>query len=211
LARRRFERRAEESVLRSGPTLILVESEMLQNSTNSMLGSLCVRCAPSTISLLFVPVCDRTEINMEALARGMNHGAIRHRHRTFHGTGEISDWTYPFTLPQHDLLRIVDEVLVGKHLEKRDFLMLVRIKVERWRLIRPLHDAVFGVIMAERRKVLCVPGIIQLLHTRQVFASVHNVTSNQILQAVSRSNNRHEPQTGICLCESQPNTHGASP
>ena len=76
---------------------------------------------------LFVPVCDCTEINVKALARGLNHGSIRHRHRTFHGAGEISDRACPFTLRQHDFVRIVDEVLVGKHVEKRNCLLLVRI------------------------------------------------------------------------------------
>ena len=40
---------------------------------------------------LFVPVRDSTEINVKTLARRLNHGSIWHRHRTFHGAGEISD------------------------------------------------------------------------------------------------------------------------
>ena len=91
---------------------------------------------------LFVPVCDCTEINVKALARGLNHGSIRHRHRIFHGASETSDRACPFTLRQHDLVRIIDKVLVGKHLEKRNGLLPVRINAVRWRLIRPAHDAV---------------------------------------------------------------------
>ena len=84
----------------------------------------------------------------------------------------------PFTLRQHDLVGIVDEVLVGKHLEKGNCLLLVRINATRWRLIRPAYNAIRGMIAAERRKVLRIPRIIHALHILQVLASIHNVTSN---------------------------------
>jgi hypothetical protein len=71
---------------------------------------------------------------------------------------------------------IVDEVLVGKHLEKRDCLLLVRVNALRWRLIGPAHDAALGVITAEGRKILRVSRIIQALHFLQVLASIHNAT-----------------------------------
>src|SRR5207244_10582690 len=47
---------------------------------------------------VFVPARDGTEINVEALARGLNHGSIRHRHWTFHGSSEISDSPRLFAL-----------------------------------------------------------------------------------------------------------------
>jgi hypothetical protein len=54
----------------------------------------------------------------------------------------------------------------------------MRINAVRWWLIRPAHNAVLGVITAERRKVLSVPGIIKLLHILQVLASVHKLHLN---------------------------------
>jgi hypothetical protein len=152
---------------------------------------------------LFVPVRDGTEINVEALARGLNHGSIRHHHRTFHGAGEISDRACPFTLRQHDLVWVVDEMLVGKHFEKCNCLLFVRVNAVRWRLIRPAHNAVLGVITAERHKILRVPRIIQTLHILQVLASIHNVTSN-FLDCLLEGTSGKEHKQEICLRECQP-------
>ena len=150
---------------------------------------------------VFVPVRDGTEINVKALARGLNHGSIRHRHWTFHGAPEISDRACPLTLRQHDLVRIVDKVLVGKHLEKCNCLLLVRVNAVRWRLIRPAHNPVLGVITAERRKILRVPGIIQPLHILEVLASIHNVTSKfSRLFCEHSSQLRFKPQPVLDVC-----------
>jgi hypothetical protein len=131
-------------------------------------------------------------------------------HRTFHGAGEVSDRACPFTLRQHDLVWVVDEVLVGKHLEKRNCLLLVRVNAVRWRLIRPAHNAVLGVITAERRKILRVPRIIQPLHILQVLASIHNVTSN-FLDCLLEGTSGKEHKQEICLRECQPHyTPGVS-
>ena len=115
----------------------------------------------------------------------------------------------PFTLGQHDLVWVVDEVLVGKHLEKCNCLLLVRVKAVRWRLIRPAHNAVLGVITAERRKILRVPGIIQPLHILQVLASIHNVTSN-FLDCLLEGTSGKEFKQEICLRECQPPIYSRS-
>ncbi len=57
-------------------------------------------------------------------------------------------------LSKHHFIRIVNEMLVGKHLEERKCFLLVRFDpIGRW-LIRPTHDAVFGVALAEYLQIL---------------------------------------------------------
>jgi len=52
----------------------------------------------------------------------------------------LSDRACPFTLRQHDLVRVVDEVLVGKHLEKNAIASCSRVNAVGWRLIRPAQS-----------------------------------------------------------------------
>ena len=67
---------------------------------------------------VFVPARNCTEIYVKVLVSGLDHRSIWHGHRTFHGSGEIGDCASPLALPQHDLIRIVDEMLVREHFEK---------------------------------------------------------------------------------------------
>jgi hypothetical protein len=80
----------------------------------------------------------------------------------------------PLALPKHDLVRIVDEALVGEHLEKCNRLLFMGIYAMGRRLIRPPHDAIFRVIFPKCLQVLSIPGIIQLLHILQIRCSIHN-------------------------------------
>src|SRR5215471_3912883 len=80
---------------------------------------------------LLVPVRYRAEVDVEFLVRRSNNGAVGHRHRPFHGAGKIRNCTRPVVLRQHDLVRIVDQVLVGKHSRERDGLLLMRRQAKR--------------------------------------------------------------------------------
>jgi hypothetical protein len=94
---------------------------------------------------LFVPMGNRTEVYAEGLVRGLNDRSTWHRHRTCHRSGEIRYSARPFALRQHDLVGIVDEVLVRKHLEECNRRLFMGIYAVGGRLIRPAHDAILGV------------------------------------------------------------------
>jgi hypothetical protein len=76
---------------------------------------------------VFVPMCDRAKVNMEAPIRRLNHASIRHRHRPLHSPGVIGNRASPFTLRQHNFVWIVDQVLVRKRLKECNRLLLMRI------------------------------------------------------------------------------------
>src|SRR5262250_3271076 len=103
---------------------------------------------------LFVPARNGAEIYVEALVRRLDDSSVRHAHWTLHGSSEIGNRAGPLALPQHDLVWIVDEMLVREHLEECNRLSFMGIYAMGGRLIRPAHDAIFRVITAERRKIL---------------------------------------------------------
>src|SRR5579862_6536299 len=123
---------------------------------------------------LFVPPRHRTEIYVEALVRWRNDRPIWHRHLMLHRTREIGNRAGPLALAQHDLVRIVDEVLVRKHLEECNRLLFMGVYAMRGWLIRPAHDAVLSVIFSKRLQVLSIPRIIQFFHVLQIRRSIHN-------------------------------------
>src|SRR5215472_9665705 len=125
---------------------------------------------------LFVPACDRTEINVEAFVRGWDDGSVGHSHCTLHCSSEIGDGARPFTLSQHNLVWIVDEVLVREHLEECNSFLFVGVDAMCGWLIGPAHNAIFGVIFAKGLQVLRIPGIIQLFHVLQIGCSVHDAS-----------------------------------
>jgi hypothetical protein len=123
---------------------------------------------------LFVPARNRAEIYVEALVRRLDDSSVRHGHWTFHSSSEIGNRAGPLALPQHDLVRIVDEMLVREHLEECNRLLFMGIYAMSWRLIRPAHDAIFRVIFPKCLQVLRVPRIIELPHILQICCSVRN-------------------------------------
>src|SRR4051794_26811852 len=123
---------------------------------------------------MFVPPRNSTEIHVEALIRGLYHHPAWHRHRTRHGSPEIRHSARPFVLGQHDLVWIVDEMLVRKRLEECNRFLFVGVYAMGGRLIRPAHDAILRVIFPKYLQVLSVPRIIQLLHILEICCSIHS-------------------------------------
>jgi len=96
-----------------------------------------------------IPTGNGAKIYMETLIRGLDHRSIWQSHRTLHGSSEIRNRAGPITLAHHDFVRIVDEVLVREHLEKRNRLLFMGIYAVGGRLVRPAHDAILRVILAK--------------------------------------------------------------
>jgi len=107
-----------------------------------------------------IPTGNGAKIYMETLIRGLDHRSIWQSHRTLHGSSEIRNRAGPITLAHHDFVRIVDEVLVREHLEKRNRLLFMGIYAVGGRLIRPAHDAILRVILAKCLQVLSIPGVV---------------------------------------------------
>ena len=74
---------------------------------------------------VFVPARNSAEIHVETLVRRLDHRSAGHRHRTCHRSAEIRHSARPFALGQHDLVWIVDEMLVRKRLEERNRFLFV--------------------------------------------------------------------------------------
>jgi hypothetical protein len=68
-------------------------------------------------TLRFVPARDGTEINVKAFIRGRDDGSVVHGHCALHGSRKIGNGARPFTLSDHDLIWIVNKVLVREHLD----------------------------------------------------------------------------------------------
>jgi len=84
------------------------------------------------------------EIDLEALVRGGYDFSIAKVHWTFHRSGKLGNGARPVILSKHHFVRIVNEMLVGKHLEESKGFLLVRFdSIGRW-LIGPTHDAFQG-------------------------------------------------------------------
>src|SRR5438067_8552928 len=64
----------------------------------------------------------------------------------------------------HDFVRIVNQVLIRKHLEKCNRLLHVSFYPICGRLVRPAHDAIFRMVAPEGLKVLRIPGVVELPH-----------------------------------------------
>lgn len=143
---------------------------------------------------LLIPARNCTEIDVEAFVRGRDHRSVWHGHRTRHSSSEIGNRAGPLALGEHDFVRIVDEVLVRKHLEKCNGLLFMRIHAVCGRLIGPPDDAIFGVIFPKGLQVLCVPRIIELSHILQIGCSVHSaprVLSGRSIRFTNRSRGPH--------------------
>jgi hypothetical protein len=122
---------------------------------------------------LFVPACNRAEINVKLLVSGLNESAIRHAHGPLHRAGEVGNGAGPLALTEPDLVWIIDEVLVREHFKKRNGFLLMRFPAVGRGLIRPAHNAVFGVIAPEGCEILRVPRVVQIFHVLQIFGRVH--------------------------------------
>jgi hypothetical protein len=126
---------------------------------------------------LFVPARNGAEIHVETLVRGQDHRSAWHRHRACHRSPEIRHSARLFALGQHDLVWIVDEMLVRKRLEECNRFLFVGVYAVWGRLIRPAHDAILRVIFPKCLQVLCVSRVIQFLHILQICCCIHNAPS----------------------------------
>ena len=105
-------------------------------------------------------MCHCTEIDLKALVRRWYDLAIGQSHRTPHRSGKLGNSARPVILGKHHFVWIVNEVLVGKHLEESKRFLLVRFdSIGRW-LIGPTHDSVFSVALPEYLQILGVPRIV---------------------------------------------------
>jgi hypothetical protein len=104
----------------------------------------------------------------------LDHFAVGYRHRPSHGPAKLDDCACPITLRNHDLVWIVDEMLVGKRFEKRKRLLLMSFYSMRRRLVGPSYDAILRVALVEGSKLLRIPRVIQRLHQVQVLFWGHD-------------------------------------
>ena len=86
----------------------------------------------------------------------------------------VGNRTRPLALGEHDLVGIVDQMLVTEHFEESDRLLFMGIPaIRRW-LIRLAYDAVLRVITPEGFEILGVPRIVERLHILQILRGIHS-------------------------------------
>src|SRR5688572_14776250 len=116
-------------------------------------------------NLAIVPLRDRIEVEIEGLARGWDHAAIRGFHRSGHRAPEAGDRAGVVARGEKDPVRPVVEVLIRERFPEVDrFLRVVLDANGRLRLARPADDHVGFVPCPEDLHILLVPCVVQGLH-----------------------------------------------
>lgn len=105
-----------------------------------------------------LPVRDGAELNMKLLLSRSDRLAVRPLHWTCHRATEIRNGAGPFALSNLNFIGMIDQMVVGKRLEKLDRLRLMIVDASRRvRLAWPGYNGVCGMPFFERFPVLRVP------------------------------------------------------
>ena len=101
---------------------------------------------------------DGAELNMKLLASRSDHLAIRPLHRTSHRAIKIRNSAGPVDLGNLNFIGMIDQMVVGKRLEKLYRLGLVIVDApRRVRLTWPGYNGICGMPFFKRIRVLRVP------------------------------------------------------